>query len=60
MEVRGNDGKGPLLFEWDSDSRTIDLIRKDKFYKVQLEEHAYCVKEERSKYECSKSQSHEK
>ena len=33
MEVRGNDGKGPLLFEWDSDSRTIYLIRKDKFYK---------------------------
>lgn len=58
MEVRGKNGEGPLLFEWDSDTQTIDLIRKGMYYKVQLEEHAYSVKEERSKYECSKDKSH--
>lgn len=29
MEVRAKNGKGPLLFEWDSDTRTIGLVRKD-------------------------------
>lgn len=51
MEVRANDGKGPLLFEWHPEHQTIDLIRKDKFYSIQLGEHSYCVMEEHSKYE---------
>lgn len=54
MEVRAKNGKGPLLFEWDSDTKTIDLIRKDMYYKVQLEDHAYYVREECSKYECKR------
>ena len=51
MEVRANKGKGPLLFEWHPEQKTIDLIRKDKFYRSRLEEHAYRITEERSKYE---------
>lgn len=43
MEVRANKGKGPLLFEWHPEQKTIDLIRKDKFYRIRLEEHAYTV-----------------
>jgi hypothetical protein len=54
MEVRAKNGKGPLLFEWDPDLQTIDLIRKDMYYKVQLDNHAYCVREECSKYECKR------
>lgn len=38
MEVRANKGKGPLLFEWHPEQKTIDLIRKDKFYRIRLEE----------------------
>lgn len=57
MEVRAKDGKGPLLFEWNPASQTVDLIRKDMFYKVHLDENSYCVMEERSKYECKKSES---
>ena len=56
MEVRANGGKGPLLFEWDSDARTVELIRKDKYYKVELDEHSYYVREECSKYECKKTE----
>lgn len=52
MEVRANKGKGPLLFEWHPEQKTIVLVRKDKFYRIQLEEHSYRVMEERSKYEC--------
>ena len=55
MEVRASDGTGPLLFEWDSDTRTIDLIRKDKYYKVQLDDHSYCVLKECSKYDCKRA-----
>ena len=51
MEVRANKGKRPLLFEWHPEQKTIDLIRKDKFYRIRLEEHAYRITEERSKYE---------
>ena len=40
-----------LLFEWHPEQKTIDLIRKDKFYRIRLEEHAYRITEERSKYE---------
>lgn len=29
MEVRAKDGKGSLLFEWDPETQTVDLIRKD-------------------------------
>ena len=58
MEVRAKNGKGPLLFEWDSDTRTIELIRKDTYYKVQLDDHAYFVREECSKYEYRRSDSH--
>jgi hypothetical protein len=54
MEVRAKDGKGPLLFEWDPETQTVDLIRKDMYYKVQLDRHSYCVREEHSKYECKK------
>ena len=54
MEVRAKDGKGPLLFEWDPETQTVDLIRKDMYYKVHLDKHSYCVREERSKYECKK------
>ena len=36
MEVRANKGKGPLLFEWHPEQKTIDLIRKDKFYRIRL------------------------
>lgn len=54
MEVRAKNGKGPLLFEWDPDTQTIDLIRKDMYYKVQLDNHAYCIREECSKYECKR------
>lgn len=57
MEVRGKDGEGPLLFEWDPDTQTIDLIRKNMFYRIQLNDHAYCVREECSKYECKRSDS---
>lgn len=59
MEVRGKDGKGPLLFQWDSDTHTVDLVRKDMYYKVLLENHDYCVMEERSKYKCSDNSNHE-
>ena len=58
MEVRAKNGKGPLLFEWDPDTQTIDLIRKDMYYKVQLDNRAYCVREECSKYECKRSDTH--
>lgn len=58
MEVRAKNGKGPLLFEWDPDTQTIDLIRKDKYYKVKLDDHAYCVREECSKYECKRPDTH--
>ncbi len=54
MEVRAKDGKGPLLFEWDPETQTVDLIRKDMYYKAQLDRHSYCVREEHSKYECKK------
>lgn len=54
MEVRVNNGEGPLLFEWYPDQRTVDLIRKDKFYKIQLDKDSYRVMEECSKYECTK------
>ena len=54
MEVRAKDGKGPLLFEWDPGTQTVHLIRKDMYYKVHLDKHSYCVKEEHSKYECQK------
>lgn len=54
MEVRAKDGKGPLLFEWDLETQTVDLIRKDMYYKVQLNNHAYCIREECSKYECKR------
>lgn len=33
MEVRAKGGKGPLLFEWDPETQTVDLIRKDMYYK---------------------------
>lgn len=58
MEVRAKDGKGPLLFEWDSETQTVDLIRKDMYYKIHLDEHSYCIREECSKYECRKPESH--
>lgn len=58
MEVRAKNGKGPLLFEWNPDTQTIDLIRKDMYYKVQLDNHAYCVREECSKYECKRPDTH--
>ena len=54
MEVRAKGGKGPLLFEWDPETQTVDLIRKDMYYKVQLDNHAYCIREECSKYECKR------
>ena len=54
MEVRAKGGKGPLLFEWDPETQTVDLIRKDMYYKVQLNNHAYCIREECSKYECKR------
>lgn len=50
MQVRANDGKGPLLFEWNPITMTIELVRKDKFYKVKLYDQAYCIQEECSKY----------
>lgn len=34
MEVRAKGGKGPLLFEWDPETQTVDLIRKDMYYKA--------------------------
>ena len=37
MEVRAKGGKGPLLFEWDPETQTVDLIRKDMYYKVHLD-----------------------
>ena len=58
MEVRAKNGKGPLLFEWDPDTQTIDLIRKDMYYKVLLDKHSYCVREECSKYGCKRPESH--
>ena len=58
MEVRAKNWKGPLLFEWDPDTQTIDLIRKDMYYKVQLDDHTYCVREECSKYECKRPDTH--
>lgn len=57
MEVRANDGKGSLLFEWDSEAQTIDIVRKDMFYKVYLDNKSYCIKEEHSKYDCKKQKS---
>ena len=54
MEVRAKDGKVPLLFEWDSTTQTVDLIRKDMYYKIHLDKHSYCVREEHSKYEYEK------
>lgn len=59
MEVRARNGKGPLLFKWDPDTQTIDLIRKDMYYKVQLDAHTYCVREECSKYEYKRFDTHE-
>ena len=41
MEVRAKGGKGPLLFEWDPETQTVDLIRKDMYYKVHLDKHSY-------------------
>lgn len=58
MEVHAKNGKGPLLFEWNPDTQTIDLIRKDMYYKVQLDDHTYCVREECSKYECKRPDTH--
>ena len=52
MEVRAKGGKGPLLFEWDPETQTVDLIRKD------LDKHSYCVREECSKYGCKRPESH--
>lgn len=54
MEVRAKNGKGTLLFKWDPEARMIELIRKDMLYKVYLDNHSYCVKEEHSKYDCKK------
>ena len=54
MEVSAKDGKGPLLFEWDPETQTVDLIRKDMYYKVHLDKHSYCVREECSKYKCKR------
>lgn len=50
MEVRGNAGKGPLLFEWNPSKKMVSLIRKDMYYEILLEEDSYCIKEECSKY----------
>lgn len=58
MEVRAKNGKGPLLFEWDPETQTVDLIRKDMYYKVHLDKHSYCVREECSKYEYKRPESH--
>jgi hypothetical protein len=58
MEVRAKGGKGPLLFEWNPDTRTVDLVRKDMYYKIQLSRNAYCIKEERSKYGIKKNEPH--
>ena len=51
MKVRAKSGKGPLLFEWDSDTRTIELVRKDMDYNLQLDDNANCIREECSKDE---------
>ena len=59
MEVRAKNGKGPLLFKWDPETQTVDLIRKDKYYQIRLSKHSYYVKEECSKYECRKPESYE-
>lgn len=59
MEVRARNGKGPLLFKWDSDTRMIELVRKDMYYKVQLDDHAYYVREECSKHECKRPEFHQ-
>ncbi|MCD7712438.1 MAG: hypothetical protein LUJ25_06965 [Firmicutes bacterium] len=58
MEVRANNGKGPLLFEWKPEIQTVNLIRKDMYYEVQLDEHSYCVREECPKYECKNKKSY--
>ncbi len=58
MEVRAGDGKGTLLFHWNPEQQTVDLIRKDRFYKVQLGKQSYRVCEERSKYDYSSQKSH--
>lgn len=58
MQVRAGNGKGPLLFEWDPETQDIGLVRKDMYYKVHLDEHSYCIREECSKYEFRKPESH--
>lgn len=58
MQVRAGNGKGPLLFEWDPKTQDIGLVRKDMYYKIHLDEYSYCIREERSKYECKKPESH--
>lgn len=49
MQVRANNGRGPLLFEWHPERKTIELIRKGKLYRITLNENSYCVTEEQSK-----------
>jgi len=56
MEVRAKNGKGPLLFEWNPEAQTVDLIRKDMYYKIYLDKHSYYIREECSKYECRKTE----
>ena len=47
MEVRAKGGKGPLLFEWDPETQTVDLIRKDMYYKVHLDKQM-CIRDSSS------------
>lgn len=58
MEVRAQNGKGPLLFEWHPETMTVDLIRKDMYYSVLLDDHSFCILEEGPKYECKRSAVH--
>lgn len=57
MEVRAGNGKGPLLFTWDPENNTVNLVRKDMYYSVRLTPDSYCVREECPKYNADNSKS---
>lgn len=58
MEVRAQNGKGHLLFEWNPETHTIELIRKNMFYKVYLDNNTYIVEEEHPKHNCKKTKAY--
>lgn len=53
LEVRSDDESGKLLFSWNPDDNTVDIVKKDTLYRVKLVKQrtggAYRILEKRPK-----------